>query len=384
MANNKNAVIRYLFLDDLLSDQKRQYTCLDLLLKCNAKLIEAGYAPICSGNASRREDVNAMNSEDYKSGKRLIQMDIKALQEEPFNMEIDNSERIDGAPVYKYKDPTRRLFKKQLSDDEKKLLKEVLNTLGKFSGVDSFAWIQDLKEKLSDSRSFGDSRLCPGSVEEIDDRTIISFETNEYLKNKEYLSQLFYYISNRQTITVKYQKFTESEAKSYTVYPYMLKQYSNRWYLLCTPAGDDTWKYDPELIMNLPLDRFAGEIKPEKRRKFRECAVDLNERFEDIVGITYMKENPVDKIIFAIKMDAVPFIETKPIHESQKICLDMAYHVDGYKTFSIECRYNYELLATLSSFGEELIVLTPSHLREKMLARIQEQLAGYQRTDNIN
>lgn len=383
MPKNKNAVIRYMFLDQLLSDQKHQYTCLDLVIKCNEMLELAGYPGICDGHVRSREDVNAENSDDFKSGKRLIQMDLQALQDAPFNMEIDNSEKSYGSPVYRYKDPTRTLFSKKLSDDEKRLLKEVLNTLGQFSGVDSFSWLQDLREKLEDKHSFGDSYLDVDGKEVVDDRTIIAFEENKYLKNKEYLPMLFSFISNKQTIIVSYKKFTETETRKYFVYPYMLKQYSNRWYLICTPAVDETGVYNPELVLNLPLDRFAGEIKVDKRHKFKECAVELEERYEEIIGITYYKENPVDEIIFAVKDGAIQYIETKPIHESQRICLDMQYHVDGYKTFCIECRYNHELLQTLSSFGEEIIVLSPKHLREKMRARIEDQLKSYRITEKI-
>lgn len=383
MPKNKNAVIRYMFLDQLLSDQKHQYTCLDLVIKCNEMLEQAGYPTICNCHVSSRDEVNALNSEDFKSGKRLIQMDLQALQESPFNMEIDSSEKSYGAPVYRYKDQTRTLFSKQLSDDEKMLLKEVLNTLGKFSGVDSFAWLQDLREKLEDKHSFGDSYFDINGKETVEDRTIIAFEENKYLRNKEYLSKIFSHISNKQTIIVSYQKFTETDVRRYAVYPYMLKQYSNRWYLICTPVVDETGVYNPDLILNLPLDRFAGDIKVDKRHKYKECAVDLGERYEEIVGITYYMENPVDEIIFAVKDKAVPFIETKPIHESQRTCLDMQYHIDGYKTFCIECRYNHELLSTLSSFGEEIIVLSPAHLREKMINRLKEQMAGYKIAEKI-
>lgn len=383
MPANKNAVIRYMFLDQLLSDQKHQYTCLDLVIKCNEMLEQAGYPGICDCHVRSRDDVNAENSLDFKSGKRLIQMDLQALQDAPFNMEIDNSEKSYGAPIYRYKDQTRTLFSKQLSDEEKRLLKEVLNTLGQFSGLDNFSWIQNLREKLEDKHSFGDSYLDVDGKEMIDDRTIIAFEENKYLKNKEYLSRLFSFISNRQTIIVSYKKFTEIKAKKYSVYPYMLKQYSNRWYLICTPVLDESGVYNPELVLNLPLDRFTGEIIANTRHKYKECAVELEERYEEIIGISYYKENPIDEIIIAVKEKAIPYIETKPLHESQRICLDMQYQVDGYKTFCIECRYNHELLQTLSSFGEELIVLSPKHLREKMLARIEEQISNYKQVEKL-
>ena len=152
-------------------------------------------------------------------------MDLQALQDSPFNMEIDSSEKLYGAPVYRYKDPTRTLFSKQLSDDEKRLLHEVLNTLGAFSGVESFSWLHDLRERLDDERAFGNSSLIANN-DETSSKPIISFEENKYLKNKEYLSKLFSFISIRKTIFVRYRKFFESKAKEFEVYPYLLKQYS--------------------------------------------------------------------------------------------------------------------------------------------------------------
>ena len=384
MPKNKNAMIRFLFLDQMLSDPNRRYTCLDLLIKCNEMLVDAGYPPICKGSARGREDVNALNSTDFSSGKRLIQMDLQALQESPFNMEIDSSERDFGAPVYRYRDQTHTLFSKQLSDDEKRLLKEVLSTLGKFSGIDSFSWLQDLRAKLEDKRSFGGGPLDIGADVQPDDRAIISFEENKYLRNKEYLPELFSYISKKQTIRGRYKRFTEDKVEHFSVYPYQLKQYSNRWYLLCSPVENESGEYDPELVKNLPLDRFVGRVEPDMHHQFVECAVDLEERFSEIIGITYYKDNPVEEIIFAVSSTSAPYVETKPIHESQRICLDMQYHLDGYKTFCIECRYNYELQATLSSFGANIIVLSPASLREKMLRQIQSQQEAYKKTDGLS
>ena len=147
MPSNKNAVIRYMYLDQMLSDRYNKYTCEDLLKKVNERLTLAGY-PTIGGDQS-----------DYdrylRSGKRVIQLDLQALQEAPFNMEIDSSEKLYGSPVYRYADQTQSLFSKPLSDDEKRLLQEVLNTLGQFSGLDSFGWLNDLQEKLNDHHAFG-------------------------------------------------------------------------------------------------------------------------------------------------------------------------------------------------------------------------------------
>ena len=377
MPKNKNAVIRYLFLDRLLSDQKHKYTCLDLAIKCNEMLIQAGYPGICEGNARCKEEVTSDDSMLYQSAKRLILMDIQALQDTPFSLEIDSSEKVYGAPVYRYKDPTCTLFSKQLSDDEKRLLSEVFHTLGQFSGIDSFSWLQELKERLESKQSFGRTFIGDNNTGIDDERPIISFEENKYLKNKDYLPLIFSYIAKKQTIKFSYQKFFAEKPKEFIVYPYLLKQYNNRWFLLCTPVNGRDGVYNPELILTLPLDRIVGAVMPEDMWDYKECAVDLQERFEEIIGITFYDENPVEEIIIAIQESVVPLIETKPLHESQRLCLDPAFHIDGYKTFCIECRYNYELLSTIYSYGDEMIVLSPTHLIEKISHRLSEQLRLY-------
>ena len=93
MPSNKNAVIRYMFLDQLLSDRYNKYTCEELLKKVNERLDLAGY-PTIGGDKSDYERY-------IKSGKRVIQLDIQALQDAPFNMEIDNSEKRYGSPIYR-------------------------------------------------------------------------------------------------------------------------------------------------------------------------------------------------------------------------------------------------------------------------------------------
>ena len=367
MPTNKNAAIRYMYLDQLLSDRHHEYTCRNLVEKVNEKMTFAGYGSIWSGDP-----------DDYASAKRLIQLDIEALQDEPFSMEIDSSKKIGTAPVYRYADPTKSLFSKQLTDDEKLLLREVFNTLGRFSGLDNFEWLDDLRERLSDKRSFGNANpLAGSSIDDTDSRVMMSFEENKYLRNKEYLPQLFSCIARRQTISVPYKKFNDSEIKHFTVYPYMLKQYATRWYLLCTPAKSEQFNYKPEVVLSLPLDRFEGEVTICGEETFIECAVDLEERFEEIIGITYIEDNPVEKIVLAVRNEAYPYIDTKPLHETQKKCFDQQYQIDGYKTISIECRDNHELISKLCSYGDDLIVLAPKSIRNEIVEILKKQQKLY-------
>ena len=362
MPSNKNAVIRYMYLDQMLSDRYHKYTCEDLLVKVNERLEFAGY-PTIGGDRS-----------DYdryiKSGKRVIQLDIQALQEAPFNMEIDCSERIDGAPVYRYADQTQSLFSKQISDDEKRLLQEVLNTLGQFSGLDNFEWLHDLQDKLNDKRSFGRGEY---ELDERQGRKIISFSTNEYLVGKDYLGLLFSLISNKKVVDVAYQPFGQEE-RVIRLYPYLLKQYNDRWYLIGTPLGTEQKEYRKDFYVNLPLDRM-NSIQAVEGLEYIECEEGFEERYEDIIGVTYYNKKP-DKVILAVKESFCEYVETSPLHGSQtrlreeeQAKMHARYPaLEDYSFYMLDLRLNREFFSTVYRLCPEVIIVSPKDVREKMLA----------------
>lgn len=362
MPSNKNAVIRYMYLDQMLSDRYHKYTCEDLLVKVNERLEFAGY-PTIGGDRS-----------DYdryiKSGKRVIQLDIQALQEAPFNMVIDCSERIDGAPVYRYADQTQSLFSKQISDDEKRLLQEVLNTLGQFSGLDNFEWLHDLQDKLNDKRSFGRGEY---ELDERQGRKIISFSTNEYLVGKDYLGLLFSLISNKKVVDVAYQPFGQEE-RVIRLYPYLLKQYNDRWYLIGTPLGTEQKEYRKDFYVNLPLDRM-NSIQAVEGLEYIECEEGFEERYEDIIGVTYYDKKP-DKVILAVKESFCEYVETSPLHGSQtrlreeeQAKMHARYPaLEDYSFYMLDLRLNREFYSTVYRLCPEVVIVSPEEVRDKMAA----------------
>lgn len=369
MPSNKNAVIRYMYLDQMLSDRYNKYTCEDLLKKVNERLKYAGY-PTIGGDQS-----------DYdryiKSGKRVIQLDIQALQESPFNMEIDSSEKMYGSPVYRYVDQTQSLFSKPLSDDEKRLLQEVLNTLGQFAGLDNFEWLHDLQEKLNDQNSFGRNEF---NKENKDSRKIISFSSNDYLEGKAYLGTLFTLIANKKVVDVEYAPFGE-EVRTIRLYPYLIKQYNDRWYLIGTPLADENFPYKKGFYVNLPLDRMEA-IHPVVSVPYIDCDDFFEERYEDIVGITYIESEPLTSIILAVKDSYIGYVDTKPLHGSQtKLSpeeqerLHKRYHsFTGYTFFGLELKPNREFYNMVYRNGNNILLVSPKSIRDKMVEELEDSL----------
>ena len=142
-------------------------------------------------------------------------------------------------------------------------------------------------------------------------RRIISFANNPYLHNSNLLGKLFTTISNKVVIDLSYHTFSDPENVRHVVlHPYLLKQYNNRWYLL--GAAEDGY------ILNFALDRI-DDIEQISHIKYMEPDDGIEDRFDDIVGVTLPQDAQVEKILLWVSESQYPYIETKPLHGSQRI-----------------------------------------------------------------
>ncbi len=321
MPTNKNALTRIAILDELLADRHHYYNLDDLTEKCNERLDK----PVC---------------------RRMIEKDLNFIEGASFGADIERYSAA-GKRCLRYKDPSFSIFTKKLSDDEKNLLQETLSTLGQFDGLKNFEWLEDFKNRL-----------------EIEERPkVIAFSNNPYLKNSNLLAQIFDYVSHKNVVKVCYSAFTMTKSGIW-FHPYLLKQYNNRWYLI--GAADSDGK-----ILNLALDRITS-IEPVADKEFVEPAEDFAERFDDIVGVTVIDGKPLQHIVFWVSDVSKDYVESKPLHGSQKIINannDLRQQFPTLKNgrfFSIDCIVNYELIRELSSFGRELVVLTPDDVKESV------------------
>lgn len=339
MPSNKNAFTRYQILDQLLSDKYHCYDTKDITDICNEKLAEADCPTVTV---------------------RCIQKDINYIEDFPFYAEIERY-MVAGKNCLRYAKPNYSIFRKELSEEEKNLLSEVLSTIGQFEGLSNFEWLENLRKELS-----------------LEERPkIISFSRNPYLKNSNLLGELFNYISNKAAITLSYQLFNTDETKQIVFHPYLLKEYNSRWFIF--GASDEDGK-----ILCFALDRIV-EVQICNAVKYRECPENIFERFEDIIGVTLYEDRNIEHIMFWVSDISKNYVMTKPLHESQihntKESDDeqrIKYpQLDGGAFFSIDCVPNYELIRELCSFGKELIVLSPATIQDEIVKRITEHSQRY-------
>ena len=343
MPVNKDALKRYRIIDVMLSDPHKDYTT--------------------------EEIFRAVNRECSTVTLRMIQKDIKAIEEDFEKKLIRNA---GGRGTVKYENQAEPLFFKELTFDEEEILREVLRSLGQFDGLDNFAWLELLKKKLEMS---SDKPELP----------IISFSKNEGLQMpKSLLGRLFTAISRKKAIRFKYTKFG-CEAKEYSVYPYQLKQFNDRWFLLCTPLGDEQFPFNPEFIANFALDRMSEKFDYLEDVPYIETPVDINARFDEIIGVTLYQECDIEDIYFDVKPAMIPYVQTKWLHATQ-IELDKESESEfkakypslaDCKFFSIECRPNNELYSRFASFSDQVVLLEPEYMRNEISEKIRKSADNY-------
>jgi len=189
---------------------------------------------------------------------------------------------------------------------------------------------------------------------------------------------LFDMILNKVVILLSYHTFSDPTVRCIEFYPYLLKQYNDRWFLMGSTDGS-------KKILNFALDRI-DDVEPLPERKYLECPVDLSEHFEDIVGVTLYEDKPVEHILCWVSDVSKGYVITKPIHgsftpikgeEEQKLHKEYPQLQDGM-FFTLDCINNFELIRELCSFGKELIVLqSDGTVADDVFIRINEMNKKY-------
>lgn len=350
MPTNKNAMLRYKILDDLLSSKYHNYTLDELTVAVNDCLCERSPD---TGGVTRRQIEKDLNFMEDALG-AVIESYPSAVYD------WDKGKTVRRL-CKRYAKKGYTIFNKELTADEEYILTEVLSLLGQFDGLPDFDGLE---------------KLC-SSFDVKTNRKIVSIAKSP-LAGSNMFGRLFTAISQRQVIEVSHCPFGEGVSpSSYILHPYMLKEYNRRWYLIAMTERDGK-------IRNFGLDRII-DVRPLSDCKYIPYDGDIEERFEDVVGVTVMDGKETEEILFWVSDVSKEYVVTKPIHDSQILYKgtkeaefrDEFPNLVGGGFFSICCKENYELLRELTSFGEHLIVLRPISMRNKVIERIRRISQAY-------
>ncbi len=333
MPVNKNAMIRYTVLDKCFRNTGRRYSIDDLVGECSKVLLE-------------------INPESRGITRRQIYSDIAYMESsEGWEVELEKV-REDRRVYFRYSDPNYSITNMPLNEIEIEQLRTILGMLGQFKGLPQLEGLEDLIYRLNNSLKF-DKETAP----------IISFDANQYLKGVELLGDFYNAIHYRKVLKIQYQPFQSQEEYNWTIHPYYLKQYNNRWFVFCKCLQNDY------AITNLALDRI-NTLK-ETTDNYIDCAIDWQEYFDDFIGVSRPEGSEVEEVILHFREKQSFYVHTKPIHHSQK-----SRWIDD-NTLEVKLRLiiNYEFENLLMNYIEDMKVIKPERLRRSLIERLQKALS---------
>lgn len=323
MATNKHATIRYHALDRCFSNHGRKFFIEDLIKECNDAVYE--FSGIEDGVKRRQiyDDITFMESDQGWS--------------------ISLERHKDGRRVYyRYSDSTFSIKNQGINHAEAEQLKETLTILTRFKGMPQFEWIEQMQIRLEDTFKL------KGSIQ-----SSVLFEQNPYLKGLNYFSEIFNAIQNEVVLKINYQSYRQYKPQQLTIHPWFMKQFNNRWFLF-------GFNEDFKNITNCALDRILGieelEIKFHKNDDHS-----FEEYFDDVVGVTVKHDAPVEKVLIKVSKEIWPYIESKPLHGSQRLNRKSETDI----VIELNVQINHELISMLFSYMDAIEVVAPKSLRER-------------------
>lgn len=344
MPANKYALLRYRIIDKTIRNKYKTFPSKeDLRLACE----EALY-----------------NSNHERISESTIEKDLFAMRKEEglgYFAPIKFSREFGG---YYYKDPDYSIDDLPLNDEDVEAIKFAAITLSQFKNIEVFDQFGSAIDKLIGRISIS------GNLQDKDVTRYVQFEDSPPAKGNQFLSSLLDAIKNQIEVRLSYKSFLVGVENVRIFHPHLLKEYRNRWYVIGVDKADGK-------IKTFGLDRITSAVHMDSMFKplpnFNSDAY-----FKYSIGITAKDESP-EKIRLKFSPKQSNYIRTLPIHSSQKIISDSNGIV-----IELMLIITPELIMELRSFGMDVEVIAPLHLREQIKEELENNLKVYKDNKNLN
>ncbi len=192
----------------------------------------------------------------------------------------------------------------------------------------------------------------------------ISFDTGGGLKGIENLKPLLKAIKDKRKISFNHFNFHTNKTRKYSLKPYLLKEYQNRWYVVGIFGNLKEFR-------TFGIDRIEElEVKAETF----EVDKKLNpvEMFENTIGLVY-SFSTLQIVILSFTPTQGKYIKTLPLHTSQKVLIDN----DTEFRISITVIPNYELTQLILKHGDTVTVIEPEWLVDEIKGDLKRTIEKY-------
>lgn len=338
MPLNRATLIRISTIDKCLQNHYRRWTINDLIDACTDALAEFEGRSNPVSRRTFQNDLALMRSDRLGYNAPIVVRDNK---------------------YYEYEDPDFSITHLPLNDEGLDALNSALDILRQLQGFPQLASSIDTISKLNEQIS----RQTGSSIPAMEMEYVPGY------KGTKFIGAIYDAVRKQQTLIIGYQSFKAQQPEDLVVYPYLLKEYRNRWFLV----GEKASNRHPQVNI-FALDRILS-VSLDKMHPFKKCVnFDPEHYFDDTIGVTRLISDKARRVVIKIDRQQAPYVESKPFHRSQKV--EQRFH-DGSIQISLKVVINNELERLILGYGGHAEVIAPPEFRARVAESIRIAASHY-------
>ncbi len=168
-----------------------------------------------------------------------------------------------------------------------------------------------------------------------------------------------------KAVEITYQSFRRDAPNTFTIHPYCLKLFKQRWYVLGrSDEYDSPWIY--------ALDERMQDAVPLKKALKKPAGFNAADFFSRYFGVVLDDRKP-SPIRIKVAADQVKYIESLPLHDSQAM-LERTAEYSIYEYYLVP---TYDFRREILSHGPDMEVLAPEDFRDEVKADIARMYNNY-------
>ena len=205
----------------------------------------------------------------------------------------------------------------------------------------------ELKKWMLDSFAVGN---LIGEYLSLKDRILVSRIPSAH----RHLATLLEAMKRNRVVTITYCSFIKTKSHTFSIEPYCVKLFENRWYVLAHNVQYDEFRtYGLDRIDNMEITEDTFKLPKDF------SAADY---FSSYYGIVTGYDIKPERIIIRAYRDHIPYLQSLPLHYSQRLLEDNGEYAD----FELFLAPTYDFVMRLLHVGAMIEVISPVSLRKTM------------------
>ncbi len=339
MPLNRATLIRISTIDRCLQNRYRRWTINDLIDACTDALAEYEGRNVPVSRRTFQNDLALMRSDRLGYNAPIVVKENK---------------------YYEYEDPDFSITHLPLNEEGLDALNSALDILRQLQVFPQLASSIDIISKLNEQISRQTGKYIPA----------MDMENVPGYRGAQFIGRIYEAVRKQQSLEIEYQSFKARKAEKIVVYPYLLKEYRNRWFLI----GEKSTNKAPQVNI-FALDRMHS-VEIDRKHPFKKCVdFDPEHYFDDTIGSTRLISDKARRVVIKVDRQQAPYVESKPFHKSQTV--EERYE-DGSILISLKVVINNELERLILGYGGYVEVIAPPSLRDQVAKSVRLAASRYE------